>query len=74
MPHTKKEPARISVSEFRDILANGDSNDSEIDALGQALERAGDIVFSAGQVVRLEEDLAQILIENGYDPDGEEDE
>lgn len=73
MPHTKKELARISVSEFRDILADGDSNDSEIDALGQAVELASEIIAGDG-ITKFEEGLAQILIDNGYDPDGGEEE
>lgn len=56
------------VDTFKQILANGDSNDNEIAALGEALEGAWHLLEPHARV-ELEKQLREILVNYGYDPD-----
>lgn len=58
----------VSIDRFKEILADGDSNDSEITALQEALDAAGDIIFTGQSLDELNEKLHEILIDNGYEP------
>lgn len=68
-----EEPQGVDVATFKDVLANGDSNDNEIDALGEALEEAESLI-PAEALPAFHARLREILEEKGYDPDGDEEE
>lgn len=59
---------RVTVEDFKSILADGSSNDSEIAALQDALDLADSLVPAGEDTEELEAGLYQILIENGYEP------
>lgn len=67
------DPAGVDATTFRSILANGDSNDNEIDALGEALEEAESLI-PAEALPGFHARLREILEEKDYDPDEDLDE
>lgn len=67
-----EEPAGVDVATFKDVLTNGDSNDSEIDALGEALEEAESLIVTPA-LPGFHARLREILEEKGYDPDEDPD-